>query len=1013
MKTPSLQKITLCAALALAPALPSVAQSTNPPAPATPAPSVAAVEEEILVLSPFEVDASRDTGYQATSTLAGSRVNTSLKDVGASITVVTKALMNDLSAVGVNDILSYTANTEGIHEFTNSPAGVGGRTTDAASQAPNNANRVRGLSYADNLRDYYYTINATGLDTYNIDEVTLNRGPNSVLAGLGTPSGIINYAPQSALLTKNSGALSFRFGSWSDKRATLNANYVAIPNTLAFRVALAANDVGYKQKPSFNRDTRMYLAATYKPWSKTTIHANFEHVDLHANRPNTITASDEVSNWIAAGKPVYDSSVSGASPGSSPDSRLWAWTAPSLLIVRDKSGKVETAYNASSQRIVASALSSLVTPMGLHSNQYLPLDSINTQPSNEKNKYSSFSLSIDQEIIKDLNVNLGYLHETYNSSYLSLFRPDNNSLFVDTNKYLPNGTLNPHLGEMYMDFRGLDNSQNDRNTNDIFRGTISYNLDLTKINPWLGRIRFTGLGEQRDSKFHHDQFTDFGTNAAGTFAEASFRYYLGGNLLGNPITPATAAPGAFGLLKGISELYNNGTSWTTTNLNTDYFRKADSRFRRKLGSEAVNGQGNFLKDRVIVMYGIRRDKDQEGVNKTNFDPTSPTQVAGLASEDITLSSFSKTTKSLSVVLHPLPIDWLSFHYSNSENWVPHGSAIDLLGQATPSPTGKGKDYGFSLDLLKHKLNVKFNWYDMTASNDSDSIADSVNMPLAQWALPFMDLYKMPGIAAYHGVTNYKKGIANGIALGDSRLYNGYTSSNSSKGVEIELTYNITDNWRLMVNVSKQEAKMADVATGLTKFIEERLAYWKSIPGLWDTWVLPAAADPSHTIDPWWSTDRTGKDIWGAWGYEGEYLTYKAWEGKPSPQLAKYHGSLMTNYDFTQGPMKGINVGFGTRYIDKTIIGAPGIFDSTGTIVTGLDTAHPYYYHSYLTYDAWLGYKFRPSFFGKKYELSFQLNCRNLESKGRYQPIKADYYGVARDFRIVQPRSFFVTTELRF
>jgi outer membrane receptor protein involved in Fe transport len=1010
MKAPSLKKLTLCAALALASAVPSVAQTAAP----KPAPATTTDTDEIFVLSPFTVDASKDTGYQATSTLAGSRVNTSLKDVGASITVVTKAMLTDLSAVNVNDILSYTANTEGFHEYTNSPAGVAGRTTDAASQTPNNANRVRGLSYADNLRDYYYTINATGLDTYNIDEVTLNRGPNSVLAGLGTPSGIINYAPQSALLSKNSGALSFRFGSWGDKRATLNANYVAIPKTLAFRVAIAANDVGYKQKPSFNRDTRMYLAATYQPWKKTTIRANFERVDLHANRPNTITASDEVSNWIAAGKPIYDSSISGANPALTPDPRLlWAWAAPNLLIVRDKSGKLETAYNASSQRVVASAISGLVTPMGLNSNKYLPLDSINTQPSNEKNRYTSFSLSIDQEIVENLNVNLGYVHEAYNSNYLSLFRPDNNSLYVDSNKYLPNGTTNPHLGEMYMDFRGLDNSQFDWNTNDIFRGTVTYKLDLTKINPWLGSLRFTGFGEQRDSKFHHEQFTSFGTNAAGNFGEANFRYYLGGNLLGNTVAPATAAPGAFGLLKGVSQLYNNGTSWTTTNLDTNYYRKADSRFRRKLGSEAAIVQGNFLKDRIVAMYGIRRDKDQEGVNKTNLDPTSPTQFAPLASEDIALTTKSNTTKSVSVVVHPLPIDWISFHYSRSENWVPHGSAIDLLGHATPSPTGKGKDYGFSLDLLKNKLHVKFNWYDMTAANDSDAIAESVNMPLAQWAIPFMDLYKMPGIAAYHGVTNYKKGIADGITLGDSRLYNGYTANTTSKGMEVEMTYNITDNWRLMVNVSKQEAKISNVATGLTAFIEERLAYWKSIPGLWDTWVLPAAADPNHTIDPWWSTDRTGRDIWGAWGYEGEYLTYKAWEGKPSPQLAKYHGSLMTNYDFTRGPMKGLNLGFGTRYIDKTIIGAPGIFDSTGTIVTGLDTNHPYYYHSYLTYDAWLGYKFRPAFFGKKYELSFQLNCRNIESKGRYQPIKADYYGVARDFRIVQPRSFYVTTELRF
>ena len=33
-------------------------------------------EEEVLTLSPFVVDSSKDEGYRATSTLAGSRINT-------------------------------------------------------------------------------------------------------------------------------------------------------------------------------------------------------------------------------------------------------------------------------------------------------------------------------------------------------------------------------------------------------------------------------------------------------------------------------------------------------------------------------------------------------------------------------------------------------------------------------------------------------------------------------------------------------------------------------------------------------------------------------------------------------------------------------------------------------------------------------------------------------------------------------------------------------------------------
>src|SRR5262245_54837491 len=75
-------------------------------------------KEEVVVLAPFVVDSSTDEGYRATSTLAGSRLNTPLRDVAASITVVTKEFMTDTAAVSINDVLAYTANTEGTRDFT-------------------------------------------------------------------------------------------------------------------------------------------------------------------------------------------------------------------------------------------------------------------------------------------------------------------------------------------------------------------------------------------------------------------------------------------------------------------------------------------------------------------------------------------------------------------------------------------------------------------------------------------------------------------------------------------------------------------------------------------------------------------------------------------------------------------------------------------------------------------------------------------------------------------------------
>src|SRR5690606_24847476 len=56
-------------------------------------------DADAVVLSPFTVDASQDKGYRATSTLAGSRINTSLRDVASSISVVTSEFLRDTAAV--------------------------------------------------------------------------------------------------------------------------------------------------------------------------------------------------------------------------------------------------------------------------------------------------------------------------------------------------------------------------------------------------------------------------------------------------------------------------------------------------------------------------------------------------------------------------------------------------------------------------------------------------------------------------------------------------------------------------------------------------------------------------------------------------------------------------------------------------------------------------------------------------------------------------------------------------
>jgi hypothetical protein len=53
--------------------------------------------ETTVVLNPFVVNTEKDTGYAASSTLAGTRLNTPIADLGASISILTKDFLDDIA----------------------------------------------------------------------------------------------------------------------------------------------------------------------------------------------------------------------------------------------------------------------------------------------------------------------------------------------------------------------------------------------------------------------------------------------------------------------------------------------------------------------------------------------------------------------------------------------------------------------------------------------------------------------------------------------------------------------------------------------------------------------------------------------------------------------------------------------------------------------------------------------------------------------------------------------------
>jgi hypothetical protein len=279
-------------------------------------PSAVRPEESTVVLSPFQVDASRDRGYFAENTLAGSRLNTNVADLGASITVVTKQQLVDTGSIDLNDVLLYEANTEGTGNFTDFNIDTRGAVQDrnAGFQGgapslpftPATSNRIRGIAAADRAHDYYPSIQRLPFDVYNTDSVEITRGPNSILFGLGSPAGIVNQSSARANVSKPSNQVELRAGSWEAYRASFNVNRPLIQDQLAIYVAGLFDERGFRRRPAYDITKRGYGAVTWKPFKNTAVRASIEFYDNQNRRPNSITPRDFVTPWLQNGKPSYN-----------------------------------------------------------------------------------------------------------------------------------------------------------------------------------------------------------------------------------------------------------------------------------------------------------------------------------------------------------------------------------------------------------------------------------------------------------------------------------------------------------------------------------------------------------------------------------------------------------------------------------------------------------------------------------------------------------------------------------
>lgn len=199
-------------------------------------------EEDTIELSPFVVDESTDLGYAANNTLAGTRLNSSLRDTAASISVWTPEFIEDTGFNNIEELIAYSANSE----VDTGDAGSGGffnTYTNAANAMQ--AIRTRGIASSKSI-DYFKAIIPN--DSYRVGRYDDACGPSGVLLGVSSAGGLINQSSIQASLNRDSGRIRYTTRSNDRSRAEFRFNKVIVPR----KWSIAMVYVGIAPMPAFN-----------------------------------------------------------------------------------------------------------------------------------------------------------------------------------------------------------------------------------------------------------------------------------------------------------------------------------------------------------------------------------------------------------------------------------------------------------------------------------------------------------------------------------------------------------------------------------------------------------------------------------------------------------------------------------------------------------------------------------------------------------------------------------------
>lgn len=981
------------------------------PTPSTSPSAKPAAPEEVIELSPFVTTTDSEQGYVATSSLAGSRVNTPLKDIAAQIDVMTLEFLNDIGATNIDEAIAFSTNNGGPNDQNVGPNN--GTTSTRAS------GRARGFDAITNSADFY----ATNLpsDLYNVERLTIANGPQSILFGLGNAGGAIDIATKRALM-RDTSEVSLRTDNNGSFRGSLDVNRVLLPQKLAFRFAALRNEGQGYVEDAFNRQARAFGALTWKIAPRTTLRLSAETIGQRASNASNYLAQDFVSPWVAAGRPLYDNSMGNAS--------ITAAAFP--LLNRNTNALRVFSYGGASNSVLVWNGSGLTRgphqlagavdtrDAALIDDAIYPTDR-DVRVGGRTNVLHGQVLrgALEQKLTPDLFVELGFNYETVAELLGGAFdNAESINIFADPNRYLPGGTaaarqtaLNPDAGKLYIE--SFPTGSEVRNVTKEVRLTTSYEFDFKKqfsgLARLFGRHRLAGLVSLRIDEDRSQ------ASRAMILGNPSF---VTGDLLNNSrflrsrfyLDPASGSFTARALPGGTGDTRLFGPWTFTDSLRNETFQatmfdhpdgrsSATGGSRKDITTGMLALQSFFFKDRLNLFAGrrvdqfksyliapaalVRGDRLTAGDRQGLFPP-----LSRAAFDTTPALDDSGTTYSYGAVVHAAR--WLSLFGSRSNNTGLPPGFLDPDNRQLPGIFSQGHDVGFSVALREDSIALRVNFFQ---EDQHALIGDAQEVRAAAAVIE----QRLRGTDRPAGIATVPADGFDPVTRGD--VYRS-VEDKVGKGIDVTLVARIRSNWDVRVAGGQQRTRVFNKGLDFSAWTDRRLPVWQQFGGLgWDRVTI--STSDSRTVHQYYDQ-----------AIAAEILRQQLRNNLPRFRQREWRGSVFTNYRVREGSLKGLNVGGGLRWLDRTMIGLQQRpFPGGGT---GDDVTKPIYGPSQLFVDVLLGYAGRPRMVaGHKFGWRVQLNVRNLLDDDDLEPIRASLDGGVLDWGRTPPRQIVLNTTFTF